>query len=148
VPVSAGTLVRRTGRLGSLCRQAADERGGDAGDILYARIVWYIYNFHFFNNIFTETKIEWPRVKRGFDALLKQYPDSLSALGTYARLACHSADWETARQLFERMGSRMDRSVFPKPEDFLHFRNDALPPPVTSKALSHLPVLVLSSVKS
>ncbi len=45
----------------------ADSTGGEKGDILYARIVWYIMTY--FDLRDHNTRINWDRVQRGFDLI-------------------------------------------------------------------------------
>lgn len=104
---------------------SAEKIGGKEGDILYARIIWYLDGKHFFRNIFSDSKVRWERVKRSFDALLSKYPDSLGVMSEFARLACNAADWAKARELFLRIGGRVDSAVWSKTEDFLRYRDDA-----------------------
>ena len=99
--------------------------GGDEGEMLYARIIWYLNGKGLFHNIFSDSEVKWSRVKRSFDALLTKYPESLSLMSEYAQLACNAADWRKARELFGRIGGRVDRSVWSDKENFQRFRADA-----------------------
>ena len=99
--------------------------GGDEGEMLYARIIWYLNGKGLFHNTFSDSEVKWPRVKRSFDALLTKYPDSVGLMSEYAQLACNAGDWTKARELFGRIGGRVDRTVWSDKEDFQRFRADA-----------------------
>lgn len=43
---------------------SANQVGGMAGDILYARIVWRMHETRIFDNVFDESKMEWERAQR------------------------------------------------------------------------------------
>jgi hypothetical protein len=62
---------------------SADKIGGDDGDVLYARLVWTVKDLQIYNYIYEETKISWPRAKRGFEVLQKRFPQSLSVTSEY-----------------------------------------------------------------
>jgi len=103
--------------------KSADQVGGEEGDILYARLLWYLDSKS--DNVFGDGDIPWERVKRSFRVLLKRYPESLNALGAFARLACHAQDWATARQTFEQIGDRVELKTWKNKAEFLAFRNEA-----------------------
>jgi hypothetical protein len=39
--------------------------GGEAGDILYAQILWYIHDGRFYANPIGDTAVDWPHAQRG-----------------------------------------------------------------------------------
>lgn len=94
--------------------QSADQIGGQAGDMLYAQIVWAMHDARLFGNIFKETKVEWSRTQSGFEGLCTRYPQSVSALSEYCYLAGQSPQGGRGltRTLFPRLGNRVDLSVW------------------------------------
>ena len=104
---------------------SANKLGGDEGEVLYARIIWFLHDKKVFHNIFAESTVKWERVKRSFEALLKRYPDSLSVINEFARISCDAADWKNARDLFERINGRADAGVWASRELFLKYRKEA-----------------------
>lgn len=93
--------------------ESADSLGGEAGDILYARVVWYIHVTFYSKNILKEYKgISYPRVLRGFNAILKKYPDSLAARTELIHLATLSGDKNRAKENFLRMNGQIDLSLW------------------------------------
>jgi hypothetical protein len=98
--------------------KSADRVGGPQGDLLYARVVWWMHRTHSFSNIFTECQISWPRVNRGFDVMEKQFPDSLAAKSEHAYLAIQARDVTVARKEFDKIEYKIDLSVWPSREKF------------------------------
>jgi hypothetical protein len=89
--------------------KSANRIGGEAGDVLYARVVWYMHSYGGSTNIFKETpRISWPRVQRGFDGILKESPDSLAAKTERAHLAALKGDKARARVYFLETGGQVD----------------------------------------
>ena len=99
--------------------KSSDKIGGDQGDLLYARVAWSMQCDRIFTNIFTESKLSWPRVNKGFEVMEKQFPDSLAAKSEHANLAVFAGDAQTARKYFDQLGGKVDLSVWHSPEDFL-----------------------------
>lgn len=107
--------------------KSADALGGDQGDILYARMVWWVNNQHVYDDLFKDTGCSWPRVKNGMSLLIKRYPDSVSACTEMAYLAFLASDRETSRSFFLRIGPSMDNSVWANDKaHFLHVHKWAL----------------------
>ena len=93
---------------------SADRLGAEAGDMLYAQIVWAMHDHRFFGNILKETAVEWQRIAPGFEALCRRYPNSISAPSEYCYLAgFHPKTGRgLSRDLFLRLGNRCDLSVW------------------------------------
>ena len=97
--------------------------GGATGDKLFARIVWAVDNYNFYNNIFSEfSELKWSKVKSGFEALKKEYPDNLSVASEFCKLAWCAKDEKTAKSLMTYLGKRCDISVWKKKARFLEAR--------------------------
>jgi hypothetical protein len=102
---------------------SANHVGGEAGDMLYAQIVWSMHEKRIFGNIFEESAVEWRRVERGFETLCRRYPESVSALSEYCYLAGFSEDGRTlTRSLMQRLGNRVDLSVWRTMDRYLRDR--------------------------
>ena len=92
--------------------ESANKRGkGPEGDKFYARLLWNMGNY-FDTKTFTDTTISWPRAKAGFEALMKEYPDSLSVLTEYAKVAEYADDKATSRALLKKIGNRCDAGIW------------------------------------
>ncbi len=73
---------------------------------LYARIYWYASQSHFDNRLFEDSLIDWPRMRDGFEDVIKRYPDAWN-LNNYAKFACLAQDKPKARELLKRIGSNI-----------------------------------------
>lgn len=102
----------------------ADRVGGENGDILYTQIVWAMHDAGIFGNILKESKVEWPRIQRGFMALCRRHPQSIAAPSEYCALSGFAPTGAPAlsRSLFEPLGNRVDLSVWKTTELFLQRR--------------------------
>lgn len=118
-------LPRWDGARGEWEREAASAADAQpnafAGDTLYARIVWGQWDFH--TNMRKQTNVDWPRTKRGFDAILKQYPGSLAAATMYVRLCHQWHDYAKAREVLQIIGGRADAGSWRDPAHFAQTRN-------------------------
>ena len=93
--------------------KSADLVGGEKGDIVYARVVWSIHHYGTGIDVFADKKrISWDRVDRGFNAILKQYPDSLAAKNEHAHLAALGGDRELAQKYLLQTKGEVDLSVW------------------------------------
>lgn len=71
------------------------------GESLYARIYWHVQSY-LNPGLFTSGQADWPRIRAGFEDLIKRYPDPWN-INSYARLACDAGDKDTAQRLFPRI---------------------------------------------
>lgn len=79
---------------------AANKKSGEAGDIFYARSVWYLD--WAYDNIFDEFKsLSYPRFLKGMKLICKQYPESLEARAVLFKIAALQKDDATAHGAFE-----------------------------------------------
>lgn len=78
------------GEWGRVACAECDKMAGDAGDMTYARITWYLTPYY--DNVIKEAGVDWPRAKRGFEALRKKYPTSASVALMGVRLALQADD--------------------------------------------------------
>ena len=106
--------------------EAADRLGGAEGDAMYARIVWS-KDEYYRESVFKESDASWERNSRGYQELLRRYPHSLELQSQYAFLAAEAEDRDTARQMFERIGPRVDPEVWTTRDYFVSVRNWAMP---------------------
>ena len=101
--------------------KSADRKGGDAGDLLYARVIWCMHHSYAYTNIFKECNLSWPRVDKGFAVMEKQFPNSLAAKSEHAYLAVLARDAAVARKEFDELQGRVDLSIWPNPAKFAVF---------------------------
>jgi hypothetical protein len=112
----------KEGEWEKFAEEASNRAGGEAGDILYARIGWFVHDLGFYRDIFRETQINGNRVKRGYELMLKRYPDSLTVAAQFARLAVINGDPFRTRAILERLGGRVDLEIWSSREYFQKVR--------------------------
>jgi len=91
------------------------------GTAMYARIYWYALQSQFGNDIFRESRADWPKMRVAFEDMLRQYPDAWNT-NYYARFACLARDRDTAKQLFARIGASPVAEAWDPPELFTRCR--------------------------
>jgi hypothetical protein len=107
----------RPGEWEAFVARAADNIGGEDGDILYARVVWFEESS--FRNVFRENKVSWERTDKGLEALMKRYPTSLAVKSERAYLAGMAGDRPKARKYFDALGGKVDLSVWDSRNNFV-----------------------------
>jgi hypothetical protein len=114
--------------------ECADKRGsGKEGDKFYAQLIWNLDAIGFEGwPIFINTTLSWERTKSGFEAMLKEKPDSISIISEFAKLANYADDKTTSRRLFDKIAMRCDPTVWSSGESqpqakwyFMHAREKA-----------------------
>jgi len=107
--------------------KSADKIGGLRGDILYARVAWAMSGFTRQGNIFDDTpKLSWERVDRGWDAIEKEFPDSLDAAEIHLHMAGLAGDREKARKCLMKTGGKVTMSAWAAKGEFIECANFAL----------------------
>jgi hypothetical protein len=101
---------------------AANEVGGEEGDILYARITWDMHNNRVYGNIFKQSKASWARAKRGFVALQKRYPDCMAVTSEFCYLAGMGGDRALMKSLFTKLNGKVDQTVWLEKKRFVEDR--------------------------
>jgi lipoprotein NlpI len=110
-------------------KAAADARGGEAGDILYARILWSLDKVGLIDNSYSDDAVSFERYDKGFAALLKANPDNLLILNEWARMCAFTGSFEavrkrkaSARKSFEKIGEHADPWVWHDVQQFIALR--------------------------
>jgi hypothetical protein len=114
----------RPGDWEAFAKESADRLGGEKGDILYAQILWWIHDSRVYGNPVGESVIEWPRARRGFEAIRRQHPDSLLALSEYCSISgfAPQSARRLMRSLFDELGNRVDLKVWKSTDFFVRDR--------------------------
>ena len=101
----------------------ADRVGGEAGDVLYARVFWSIScgTPSEISKILPNKKSSWERVDRGFGILLNQFPDSLGAKNQRACLAAMAGQREKARNYFLESQGQVELAQWSNKKNFEQF---------------------------
>ena len=92
-------LFNRLGLWLAFALKQAELHGAD----IYPRIICSLVK-NYPEELFTETLVLWPKMKAGFEKMLRDYPESNWILNNYCRYACLAGDRATAKELFGRIG--------------------------------------------
>jgi hypothetical protein len=69
------------------------------GEILYTRLNWAMMDYQMFRN----GQADWPRMKTGFEQLVKAYPDPWN-VNNFGKFACLARDYRTLSALLPKIG--------------------------------------------
>lgn len=86
----------------ALARTAAHRTSAAEGDGLYARIYWYASQAEYGDDLFSNTLVDWPLMRDGFEDVIARYPDAWN-LNNFARFSCLAHDKDTTRILFNQI---------------------------------------------
>ena len=92
--------------------KSADELGGEAGDKLYAQVVCEVHNHGGVVDVFQGKQASWERVDKGFEGLLKEFPDSLATKNERAFLAGLAGDKAKAQAYLAQLNGEGDLTVW------------------------------------
>lgn len=70
--------------------------------MLYARIYWVASQQEYRKRLFTDSAVNWPSMKRGFEDIMARYPAAWN-LQAFAYFACQANDRERARELMAQI---------------------------------------------
>jgi hypothetical protein len=118
-------LPRWYGREGDWEAFAAAVATKPGGAELYARIMIEMDGYH--DQIFKETRATWAQTKPALAALIARYPDSSEILSHAAMLACCGDDRAYARELFTKLGERIDQRVWRSVAKYEQYHHYAFP---------------------
>ncbi|MFN2541573.1 MAG: hypothetical protein ABR514_05300 [Chthoniobacterales bacterium] len=85
--------------------------GGPAGDARYARIAWSKAE-EYRHHLFDQTKISWEKMAAGFDALIRQHPDSNYLKNVYANFAWEAKDRARLRAGLRAIKAHPDMDIW------------------------------------
>jgi hypothetical protein len=87
--------------------------GGDDGLEAYTRIYWNTVDAR----TFPESRANWPTMKRGFEIMIRKYPDSRNVNGL-AMYACAAGDGSTFADAMRRLGKNLNPEAWTIPVDY------------------------------
>lgn len=90
------------------------------GEETYARIVIRLSGYY--ADVFRDSSAKWAEMKPGLKTLLEKYPKSVVLRNEAAYHATLGRDREMAASIFDSLGDEYVKSVWKKPERFVHFR--------------------------
>ena len=81
------------------------------GEVLYSRLYWLIDQFGGGDaDFFTASRVSWPRMRAGFELLMKQFPKSAWNQANFVMFACRAGDAGT----YAKWRQTVDRNEFYK----------------------------------
>jgi hypothetical protein len=86
------------------------------GETLYARIHWGFQDPY----MFQRQQADWPRMKAGFEHMMKDYPDPWN-LNNFGKFACLADDFGTLKQLLPKIGNNPILMGWEDNMDFYNF---------------------------
>jgi hypothetical protein len=79
------------------------------GEALYARLYWLFDQYGGRDpDFFAESMVSWPRMRKGFELLMKQFPDSAWNKANFVSFACRAGDAPT----YAKWRDTVDAGVF------------------------------------
>ena len=97
----------------------ARKKGKKAGDVLYARIIWYMDRKRFQELTYFEPVVSAKRVESGFQELARMYPDNMSVANEMARLYAFIGTPKSepqrrakAKKQYDKIGKNFDKNAF------------------------------------
>lgn len=95
----------------SLVSWAVENTKGTEGTLMYARLY---SNLPLPSGVklFGDTRAEWPKMKKGYEDLMKRYPASKWNLNNFARYACLANDKSTYASVRKRIGKDVMAEAF------------------------------------
>ena len=85
-------------RIEAFANTAARRLPGSDGTALYARLYWHASSAIYGDQLFAKSRVDWPRMRSGIDAVLARYPDAWNR-NNFAYLACLQHDQATTKRL-------------------------------------------------
>lgn len=95
----------------TFARKALKQTRFQEGHAMYARVYWFASQTEFNETLFTESQVNWEKMKKGIDDILKNYPDNWN-INNLAKFACLARDKEKAGELINRIEHPLHRDVW------------------------------------
>jgi hypothetical protein len=92
--------------------EAANEVGGDAGHMLYARIGWRMHQKGFYAGFLHDSGYSWSRMKKGLQLIVANHSESITPASELAYLAYEAGDRDCAKPMFAKIGLSVDQSTW------------------------------------
>ncbi|MFN2493892.1 MAG: hypothetical protein ABR501_13520 [Pyrinomonadaceae bacterium] len=95
---------------------------GKDGSIIYYVIASDLAYYYKDRTFFTDTQIDWPRMKQGFADMEERYGTSMRNLNDFCRIAGQSGEKAFTRSLLARIGDNWDPETWTNKEYFEHYK--------------------------
>lgn len=83
-----------------IARLAATNTKATEGDALYSRVYWVIASYSRIDNLREETPVDWPRMQKSIEQVLKKYPTQWN-YANFTEISCRANDLQLTKQLFK-----------------------------------------------
>jgi hypothetical protein len=108
----------RPGDMEAFLEKAADQVGGEDGDVLYARAAWSVQLKT--RDVFDEHGLSWQRTDKGFEVIEKRFPNSPYVQNARAYMAVMGCEKTLApRKLVTALHGQIDPKVWTSKENFI-----------------------------
>ena len=94
----------------NFARNAAERTRAEDGAALYSRLYWNISS-EYGDSLFTDTRLDWPMMRQGFQDMLTRYPDPRN-FNALAKFACVAQDYATVKSAMARIGDNQVSDVW------------------------------------
>lgn len=84
---------------------------------MYARIYWYASQTQYGDDLFSESLVDWPTMKKGIDDVLKKYPDNWN-INNFAKFACLHGDKAKTAMLMAKISEPILNRVWRHQSNF------------------------------
>lgn len=95
----------------TFARKALKQTRSREGHAMYARVYWFASQTEFNETLFRESQVNWEKMKKGIDDILKKYPDNWN-MNYLAKFACLARDKAKAAELIDRIEHPLHRRVW------------------------------------
>lgn len=106
----------------AFAEQAANKVGGDDGDALYYFIAVNQMDAFKRSQFFKESKVSWPRMKKGFAAIEKKYKVTDETRNFYAQIAGIICDQAEAQRMIKDIGENWSSNIWRSKEEYERFK--------------------------
>jgi hypothetical protein len=106
----------------AFAEEAANKVGGDDGDALYYFIAVNQMDFFKRSQFFKESKVSWPRMKKGFAAIEKKYKVTNQTRNFYAQIAGIVCDQAEAQRMIKDIGENWSPDTWRTKEEYERFK--------------------------
>ncbi len=82
--------------------RVADQIGGRAGDVFYARVFWSLQSVGSLGKFHEDPQLSWARVDKGYKTLMQRYPKSFGVVSSYTLEAVYFGKRAEVKTLMQR----------------------------------------------
>jgi len=103
-------------------RAYADKYAKNSGIEIYTRMAWSNLLVADRKNFFQSTGADWDKMKKGFESMIKEWPESTWNKAAYCSFACLARDRKTAQRLFTELGDLYHPGAWDSKKQYLKMK--------------------------